>query len=233
MVSTSATRRSRIRPYWLLITVAPLIPALLRAFRAYFVSRIEGGKADWGDITFQFTDWLFVGVLTPLIYVLARYYPVQRKRIARSVSAHFLGALSFGLLWASMGVLLGWLLNRFPGKGNLLHDYLTWLVMSLPWSFFLYLLILGCVYAFLYYHEARERESQQARLAAQLAEARLSALRMQLNPHFLFNSLNAITVLVRDQKTDDASQMLELLSDVLRQVLQSKKSHEVTLDEEL
>ena len=56
---------------------------------------------------------------------------------------------------------------------------------------------------------------------------------MQLNPHFLFNSLNTITVLVRDQRTEDASRMLELLSGVLRQVLQSDKSQEVTLADEL
>jgi two-component system LytT family sensor kinase len=93
--------------------------------------------------------------------------------------------------------------------------------------------VLGCIFAFIFYREARERESQQARLAAQLAEARLGALRMQLNPHFLFNSLNAITVLVRDQNTRDASRMLELLSGVLRQVLQSEKRQEVTLDDEL
>src|SRR5437868_14346156 len=55
---------------------------------------------------------------------------------------------------------------------------------------------------------------------------------MQLNPHFLFNSLNAITVLVRDENTRDASEMLELLGDVLHQVLQSKKQPEVTLHEE-
>jgi len=53
---------------------------------------------------------------------------------------------------------------------------------------------------------------------------------MQLNPHFLFNSLNAITVLVRHHNTRDASRMLELLSGLLRQVLQSEKRHEVTLE---
>ena len=107
------------------------------------------------------------------------------------------------------------------------------MLTSLPWSVCMYFAILGCIFAFTYYREARERESQQARLAAQLAEARLGALRMQLNPHFLFNSLNAITVLVRDHNTRDASRMLELLGGVLRQVLQSEKRHEVTLDEEL
>jgi LytS/YehU family sensor histidine kinase len=70
-------------------------------------------------------------------------------------------------------------------------------------------------------------------LSAQLAEARLGALRMQLNPHFLFNSLNALAVLVRDQKTHDASRMLERLGAVLRQVLQGEKRHEVPLSDEL
>ncbi len=57
------------------------------------------------------------------------------------------------------------------------------------------------MYAFGYFVEAKDREAQTARLAAQVAEARLGALRMQLHPHFLFNSLNAITVLVRDEDT--------------------------------
>jgi LytS/YehU family sensor histidine kinase len=56
---------------------------------------------------------------------------------------------------------------------------------------------------------------------------------MQLNPHFLFNSLNAITVLVRDQDTAAASRTLELLSDLLRQVLRTDESHETTLSREL
>ena len=56
-----------------------------------------------------------------------------------------------------------------------------------------------------------------------------TAVRMQLNPHFLFNSLNAITVLVRDQNTAAASRMLELLSDVLRLVLRREASHEAPL----
>jgi LytS/YehU family sensor histidine kinase len=93
--------------------------------------------------------------------------------------------------------------------------------------------LLGCVHAFAYYVEARDREAQAARLHGQLSEARLNALRMQLQPHFLFNSLNAILVLVRDQESTRAARMLELLSDMLRQVLRSDQSHETTLEEEL
>ena len=74
---------------------------------------------------------------------------------------------------------------------------------------------------------------QAAQLTAQLSEARLSALQMQLNPHFLFNTLNTITVLVRDADMASASRMLELLSDVLRQVLRTDTLHETPLAQEL
>lgn len=211
------------------------MPALLSAFSSYINSRFAGrGSADWGAIIFDTGEWLFFGALTPIAYVLARRYPLRRDRVGRAVAAHAAGALVLCVCWASLGMLLGLLLDRYPAQpGNLLRGYVGWLLVSLPWSVFLYFMVLGSLYAFTYYGEARERESQQARLAAQLAEARLGALRMQLNPHFLFNSLNAITVLVRDRNTRDASRMLELLSGVLRQVLQSEKRQEVTLDEEL
>ncbi|MBD0371021.1 MAG: histidine kinase [Pyrinomonadaceae bacterium] len=224
----------RSRRYWLLIAAACLVPALLDAFKSYMNSRLFGREGtDWGDVIFAGSEWLFLGALTPITYVLARRYPLRREALVRTVAVHFAGALALCLGWASLGVLLSLLLNRYPAQGNLLRGYIGWILTSLPWSVFMYFTILGCIFAFTYYREARERESQQSRLAAQLAEARLSALRMQLNPHFLFNSLNSITVLVRDQKTRDAARVLELLSSVLRQVLQSEKRHEVTLEEEL
>jgi two-component system, LytTR family, sensor kinase len=225
----------RSRPFWLLIAAASLVPALLSAFTSYMNLRfgLRGG-ADWGEVIFAGGQWLFLGALTPITYVLARRYPLKREAaIGRAVAAHFAGALALCIGWTSLNVLLALLLKRYSAQGNFLRSYVGWILTSLPWSVFMYFTIMGCIFAFTYYREARERESQQARLAAQLAEARLGALRMQLNPHFLFNSLNAITVLVRDQNTHDASRMLELLSGVLRQVLQSEKRHEVTLDEEL
>src|SRR5215471_8315980 len=234
MASAPIDRVTKRQPYWLLVVAAvPFVQALLKAVSSYLTSRIQNGKADWGDVIFIFFDWLVLAFFAPLIYILARRYPLRRKGIGRAIAAHLLGALAFTVIWTSVGVFLGWLLSRFPGEGNLLRGYVTWLIITLPWSLFLYLLMLGSVCAFTYYHEAREHESQQARLAAQLAQARLGALRMQLNPHFLFNSLNAITVLVNDGNTQDAAQMLELLGEVLRQVLKTRPGHEVTLNEEL
>jgi two-component system LytT family sensor kinase len=233
MVLRSSNGVQRSRPLWLLICAASFVPALLSAFTSYLNSRFGRGKGDWGGVIFSATLWLAFGALTPITYFLAQRYPLRREWIGRTVAAHLTGALVLCVGWTSLGVLMADLLNLRPARESLPRYYLSWSLTNLPWSVFLYFTVLGCIYAFTYYREARERESQQARLAAQLAEAKLSALRMQLNPHFLFNSLNAITVLVRDQKTDDASRMLELLSGVLRQVLQSEKRHEVTLDKEL
>jgi LytS/YehU family sensor histidine kinase len=116
---------------------------------------------------------------------------------------------------------------------KVLREFVGWVFTTLPFGVGVYFALIGIEHSLFYFAQARERETQAARLAAQLAEARLGALRMQLNPHFLFNSLNAITVLVRDQNTATASRMLELLSDVLRQVLRVEETHETTLAEEL
>ena len=184
-------------------------------------------------VMFTASLWLVFAILTRIPYALARRFPFGREQIVRTIAAHLAGALVMSLCWTSASVLLSLPLARRPAQISFTRYYISGLLTNLSFSVFLYFAVLGCIYAFSYYREVREREAQQARLTAQLAEARLSALRMQLNPHFLFNSLNAITVLVRDQNTRDASRMLELLSAVLRQVLQSEKRQEITLDEEL
>jgi LytS/YehU family sensor histidine kinase len=108
-----------------------------------------------------------------------------------------------------------------------------WFFTSLPFGVAVYFAVLGVEHALFYFVEARERETQAARLAAQLAEARLGALRMQLQPHFLLNSLNAVTVIVRDRDTATATRVLEQLGDLLRRVMRSDRPQEVTLAEEL
>ena len=218
--------------FWLFIAAGCVVLAIFSSLTVYLNSRVAG-RTNWTDVIFTASLWLIFGALTRIPYALALRFPLRREQIVRTAAAHFTGALVLSLCWASAGTLLSLLLVRRPAQVSFLRYYLSSLLTTLPLCMFLYFAVLGCVYAYAYYREMREREEQQARLAAQLAEARLSALRMQLNPHFLFNSLNAITVLVRDGKIEDASRMLELLSGVLRQVLQSHKRQEVTLEEEL
>jgi len=230
--STDPIPRTRLR--WPLIALACLVPATLSALDSYLQARLAGARSvPWPNLLFSSSEWLFLAALTPIILLLARRMPLRRDRLGRVIATHAFGALLLCVGWATLGILFGRLLHTYPYQGHFARDYLSWVMTSVPWSVVLYSAFLGCVYAFTYFAEAREREAQQARLSAQLAEARLGALRMQLNPHFLFNSLNALAVLVRDQKTRDASRMLELLGAVLRQVLQGEKRHEVALSEEL
>jgi two-component system LytT family sensor kinase len=221
----SSTRPRRI---WLLISGACLVPAVLDALQTYFQAVLNGEPVQWQAVVFQGTEWIFLGALLPVTYHLGKRFPLSREQWKSALAVHIAGAMMLCLGWATLGVALGELLGRYPA-GN----YINWVLTSIPWSVFMYFTVLGCVFAVRYSIEAREREAHASRLAAQLAEARLGALRGQLHPHFLFNSLNAIAVLVREQNTAAATRMLELLSDVLRQVLRADRAHEVTLAAEL
>ena len=232
--NTAGAPRRTLAParLWLLILIGCIVAGFLDALEAYLQGYVGGDRhGDWGFVIFSGMEWLFLAALTPITYWLGRRFPLQRPHWGKHLLIHIAGALTLCFGWAFMGVLLRRALGRNdPPFGQ---DLTSWVLTSLPWSFFMYFAVLGCVHAFTYYVESRERAEQTARLSAQLSEARLSALRMQLNPHFLFNSLNAITVLVRDQRNQLAARMLELLSDVLRQVLRTDQPHEVPLEEEL
>jgi two-component system, LytTR family, sensor kinase len=93
--------------------------------------------------------------------------------------------------------------------------------------------VLGTSYAVGYYARFREREVRATQLEARLAQAELQALKMQLHPHFLFNTLNGIVGLVRDHKNSAAVEMIAGLSDLLRYTLDGAGRQEVTLREEL
>ena len=161
---------------------------------------------------------------------------VGAANLARHIALHVVGALGMCVAWAALGTLLR--LGIFPAAAGASAQkvwlgFVSWVFTTLPFGVGVYFALVGIQHSFFYFAQARERETQSARLAAQLSEARLGALRMQLNPHFLFNSLNAITVLVRDGNTEAASRMLELLSDVLRQVLRTGDTHETALAREV
>jgi len=223
-------------PSLVLIFAAWLVPALLSGFDAYMQSRLEGHPPDWHWVFFNSLDWLLYAVLTPFVFRAGRRLPLQPPHLARNIALHFAGALGMCVAWAGLGTLLR--LAIFPVAPDLtglkvLREFAGWIFTTLPFGVGVYFALVGIEHSLFYFAQARERETLAARLAAQLAEARLGALRMQLNPHFLFNSLNAITVLVRDRNTAAASRMLELLSGVLREVLRAEETPETTLAAEL
>jgi two-component system LytT family sensor kinase len=217
-----------LRRPWLLMSAACLVPAILDMAQTYVQGKLAPEEAPgWRWMLWSGGEWIILGALIPITYFLGRRYPLRHPHVARNLVVHAAGALLLCIAWATIGIALGTLLGTTPAT------LASWMLRSLPWSVFMYFAVLGCVHAVTYFIEVREREAQAARLAAQVAEARLAALRTQIHPHFLFNSLNALLVLVRDHDVKNAERMLVLLSEVLRQVLRAESNQEVRLAEEL
>ena len=223
-------------PRFSLILAAWLAPALLSAFDSFMQSRLSNERPAWRWVLFNGVDWLLYAALTPAVFRISRRFPLQREGLARRIALHIGGALGMCVAWATLGQFLRLAIFRHAPDFTAIQfgrGLERWIFTTLPFGTGVYFALVGIEHALAYMAQARERETQAVRLTAQLAEARLGALRMQLNPHFLFNSLNAITVLVRDQNTAAASRMLELLSDVLRLVLRAEDSNEAPLSSEL
>lgn len=218
----SSTRR--LPPIWLLVSAAWFVPAILAAFRDYLQAAIDGRDGPTiRAMLWEGGDWALLALITPAVFWFARRHPLERGTLARRVPLHLLGAIVLCAAWATGGTLLSLVLHGNSPYGS---SPLSWLLTTLPFGVAVYFALLGVEHAAFYFVQSREREQQ-------LALARLGALRMQLQPHFLFNSLNAITVIVRDQDTATATRILEQLGDMLRRVIRADRPLEVTVGEEV
>jgi two-component system LytT family sensor kinase len=216
---------------WVFVSAAWLGPAVLAAFQVYVQGRLgDRAPATWRSLLWESGDWLICALLTPAVFWLARRFPLIRGTIGRRVWVHLLSAVGFCVVWAGAGIALSEAMFRTTPYGG---GALSWLFTTLPFGVAVYFALLGVAHAVAFFLEARERETQAAQLSAQLAEARLGALRTQLQPHFLLNSLNAVTVIVRDRDPATATRVLERLGDLLRRVMRADRPQEISLGEEL
>ena len=177
--------------------------------------------------------WLTLGALVaPVVWFAGKFRLDQQDRW-RSVGMHILAAVGFAIAHlvgthiVRAVVLLGMPLDRFVSS---LVTHAMWLFTA---DFLIYWAIIGGYYAFRYYQVSREQELNAVQLRASLMEARLQALRMQLNPHFLFNTLNAVSVLAMKGEQRSVVAMLARLSELLRFSLDESQPQEVPLAKEL
>ncbi|HUI77530.1 MAG TPA: histidine kinase [Bryobacteraceae bacterium] len=179
--------------------------------------------------------------LTPVVLWLGRRFPIERPVRIRHIAIHLFCSVIFAVvdLAIAAGVFsaLG-ILQVLPK--TFLGSWVFLLVVDFHNSVIMYWILLGIQHAIRYYRSYQERKQQALRLELraselerQLTSAQLSTLKAQLHPHFLFNTLNAIMVLVRRERTQEAEQTLSLLSDLLRCVLDDVAAQEVTLRREL
>lgn len=179
-------------------------------------------------------------LLTPAVLWLGERYPLQRRAWRAPVALHLLFAAGFSAFELLLESAMYSRLHLFPNMPTFRQAVPQLLARGFQGGVFNYFLIVGVQRGAFYYQRYQERsrealklELRTSELQSQLVSARLDALKMQLRPHFLFNTLNAITVLVRQQRSQDAERMLGNLSDLLRLVLDDADAAEVPLRREL
>jgi two-component system LytT family sensor kinase len=122
--------------------------------------------------------------------------------------------------------------GRWQSDASFAEAFQPLLVKTWHFNLLIYWVIVAVSFAFDYYRKYRERELRAVELEKRLAQAKLQALQMQLNPHFLFNSLHSISSLMH-QDVEAADRMIVRLSDLLRAALDNSDTQEVTLGKEL
>jgi two-component system LytT family sensor kinase len=185
----------------------------------------------WGILT-----WLAWAPLQPAIVWLARRYSLLGGVWKRSLLVHLPAFIVCSALHSAAAVAITLTVKPWDNMGyptTFWPRFLSRMQGSFGGDLLIYGGIVGVCYAIDYYRKYREREFAATQLEAQLAQAQLDSLRMQLQPHFLFNTLNGIVGLVRDNKNDAAVRMLVGLSDLLRHALEHSDRQEVQLREEL
>ena len=231
--------RSRSVPISFIVAGIWIAPAIFATLSHAGQLRLQGEPyPPLHELLFSGGDWLVYAFLTPPIFAIVRRWPLVQPYVWRRAWLHILISILFCVAWAVCGKLLqlaiGLLVDaRALEQGLAPRDWLSWILTTLPFGVVVYICVAGLAHAIRYFVEANERDLQLARVSEQLAGARFAALEAQVNPHFLFNTLNTIAVRARDGDTPGTVRMVEQLSELLRRTLNRQRGSEVRLEEEL
>jgi two-component system, LytTR family, sensor kinase len=184
-------------------------------------------------IGFSLMQWWAWGLIAPLVVAADRRLPFSDRQLARRLAVHVLLSLPFTVLYVYLSAALRAALHLIPWDAVFTVRLLTNALGGMYlWGWLIYWVILGAWLALNYYERFVTSELRRERLERRFSEARLNNLRLQLDPHFLFNALNTVSAQV-DRDPRLARRMIEHLGDLLRLSLDSKDRQEVTLAEEL
>ena len=178
-------------------------------------------------------DWyVFAFLSLPAIW-LGRRIRLEGRYWKRHFTLHLMASVVFSVLWMILRAAIEQWQNWQTGQpGNFFTAFTHALVATFFFNLLIYWVIVSVSHAVAYYLKFQEREFRAAELERRLVEAKLQALQMQLNPHFLFNTLHSISALMH-RDVEAADRMIAQLSDLLRQTLDQSDAHEVPLRQEL
>ncbi len=213
--------------FWTLI-------ALSFAGQFYIEASKAGVPVTWNQaVGSSLADWYIFALLSLPLVRLAGRFRLEGEHWLNGVSAHLAASVVFSVAWVVLRSWLALAQSRLSGAPvSFAALFQPLLVKTWHYNLLVYWVIMSVIHAFDYYRKFQDREVRAIELEKRLAEARLQALQMQLNPHFLFNTLHAISALMH-KDVEAADRMLARLSDLLRYALESTDEQEVSLRQEL
>jgi two-component system, LytTR family, sensor kinase len=230
-IDQASDRSERLRSGWFLHIGIWTLLGLSFAAQNYFSSMAFGTSVPLSRIVRSaLCDWYILGILFyPVRWVSARF-PLDRHLLARHVGFHLLCGALFSVAHIVLYILIQGALN--PQAFAFQESFTFWFIRRFHGNLFYYATFVMISHGLEYYGRLRERELKASELEARLAQAQLQALKMQLQPHFLFNTLHTISELVHEN-AEAADQTITRLSDLLRMTLKNPSAHEVPLKQEL
>ena len=226
-------RLSRVRVWSILFLIYTAI--LVSAFEYRYLDDLSRQRTGTFAIRLleEGTGVYSVFLLLPFIFLFARYYLFECTGWTRRIAWHISGTLVFSFLHTTLMAVSRHILAPPLGFGSYDYGLMTYrYAMEYSNDFMGYTVIVLSYYAFERYRLAQAEKLAAAELQTKLAQAQLENLRLQLQPHFLFNTLNTISaVMYEDVHAADA--MITQLSDLLRLTLRASRAHEIPLAEEL
>jgi two-component system, LytTR family, sensor kinase len=220
----------------------PLLFGIATAFgisssiQSYLLSAVSGGSVGRmmvHVVALNLVYWYVPALVAPLIMRLATRYQFGRGSGWKTFAVHVTGAFVYSVVHsaAMIGTRIVLMQQNAPPRGWWVAARIEYLT-QLDWILMTYLFVVGLAHALEYRRESERRALDSAHLETRLVEAQLQSLQRQLQPHFLFNTLNAISGLMR-MDVDAADRMMDRLGDLLRMALDSANVQEVPLKEEL
>ena len=223
-------RWARLGLIWGIWTFIGIVFTLQGYFSSY---RSERPMPFVDQIYLQMT-WSYLWALaTPLVLWAAARLPIERNNWIRSALLHVPISILLSVFLTALGHIALWLYWGYrAGKPFSFANMSRFVIANFSEGIGIYLLIALTSYAYGYYSRYREGQLRTLQLEAQLSQAQLQALKMQLHPHFLFNTLHSISALLT-KDVEAARKMITRLGDFLRLTLENSGSQEVTLQQEM
>lgn len=202
--------------------------ALIFTLQSYFTSYRSERPVDLLDSAYLQFTWSYIWALaTPLVLWAASRLPIERNNWRRSSLLH----VPISIVLSGLVTALGYVVLHL-GKTIDFERLVRFVIANFSEGIGIYMLVTLISYSLSYYRRFREGQLRTLQLEAQLSQAQLQALKMQLHPHFLFNTLHSISALL-NKDAEAARKMITRLGDFLRLTLENSGSQEVTLREEM